>query len=156
MSDQNPEPSISNGASQYFQSFIDNRAATIVLPLVPVFLGVMLKVALVDSVTLPPFEHMVENHIRGIWLEFISISYIGALAWGFGRSGANDADLGRKLVVLCVIPAIMFVLCLCFFLGFPKLGLGAPMFTIVIPGVLGLASLVSTSLAMREFSSGRI
>lgn len=151
MSDQDTDITATQSPSP-FRNLVENRLAAVSLPLIPVFLGILLKIALVDKVNLPPLEHVVENHVRGIWLEFVSISYIGALAWGFGRSGTNDPALGQKLVVLSVIPAIIFILCLCFYLGLPKLGLSAPIYTVVVPAILGLASLVSTSLAIREFS----
>ncbi len=151
MSNQGTD-ALSGTKASSFSFLVENRIATVTLPLIPIFLGMMLKISLIDKVSLPPLEHLVENHIRGIWLEFISISYIGALAWGFGRSSSNDVTLGQKLVILCVIPAVMFILCLCLYLGFPKLGLNAPIYTIIIPAFLGLVSLISTSLAIREFS----
>lgn len=145
-------PGRDSGARSLVQHFFDSRTGCVLLPVFPVLCGMILKIALIDKVTLPPVEHVVENYLRGIWLELISISYIGAIAWGYGRSTQGDNDLGRKIAVLSTVPAILFVFCLCFALAAPKLGFAGALFTITIPGVLGISSLAATSLLIREYS----
>ena len=56
------------------QKIFESRIACVLLSVFPVVCGMILKIALIDKVTLPPIEHVVENYLRGVWLELISIS----------------------------------------------------------------------------------
>lgn len=124
----------------------------VVLPFVPIVVGVILKLSLIDHVTLSPYEHFLENYLRGIWLELISISYIGVMAWAYGQSVNATERLSEKVVILVAVPAALFVLCLGAALGLPKFGIVSVLATVTVPAILGTTSLVFTSLAIRSFT----
>ena len=125
----------------------------VTLPFVPIVVGMILKLSLIDQVTLPPYDHILENYLRGIWLEFISISYIGVMAWAYGQSMAHTENLNEKIVILVTVPAMIFIICLGTTLGLPKLGAVSVFVTVTVPAILGTTSLIFTSLAIRGFTS---
>jgi hypothetical protein len=112
-------------------------------PFVPVIIGIILKFSLLDKPTGDLLTHFKTNYLSGIWIDFIVTAYISSLAWFLSRKNIDS----QSVVVLLVVPAGCFVICILMTLGMAKAGFGE-FWTLYMPAYIAAISLAMTGNAI--------
>ena len=113
----------------------------LLIPFIPVLVGVILKLALIDKVPTTPGERkifIVETYLTSLWLEFLVAAYI--LPIGLFIRGISIKPALR--VLMYISPAIAFIICSLFFLAVPKFGITSIWLVIGIPTFTGALALI--------------
>lgn len=129
----------------------DNKFAAAILPLIPLFLAASFKFSVNDHVNGDAFGHIYQNYIVGAWIDIITLSFIGAIAWGYASLG-HEKNLSTELAILISIPIVTAVICLVLTLGGPKLNYTGEWVTVYIPILLSIISVSFCSVMIREVS----
>ena len=104
-------------------------------PFIPVLIGIILKVSLIDDVpTKSDDRHtfIIETYLTPMWLEFLVVAYI--LPVGLFLKGVTINPNHRTLMYIS--PAIAFVICALFFLAAPKFGIFNIWIVIGVPTII--------------------
>lgn len=105
-------------------------------PFVPVLVGIILKFSLLDKPTTDLPTHFKQTYLTGLWLDFIVTAYISGVAWLL-----TTKDHDRRLVILLfVVPAVCFVICVLLTLGFSKAGVTSEFLTLYLPAIVAAIS----------------
>ena len=113
---------------------------SILAPLIPIFIGMLLKLAFIDEVPTDRVQQqkfIVTQYARPLWTDLIVAALI--LPIGFLVS---DKLSKRATTAVYVIPVGAFVACTVAFLIQPKFGWDEMLWRIVIPDFLGLLCLL--------------
>ncbi|WP_420858306.1 hypothetical protein [Marivivens marinus] len=129
----------------------DNKLAAALLPLIPLVMGAAFKFAVIDEPNGDPFLHLFDSYIVGAWIEVISISMVGAIAWAYASAG-HERQLGQELIIVVVAPLIALIVCIVLRLGAPKLDWANDWTTVYLPLILSLVALAFSSVMIREVS----
>lgn len=112
------------------------------LPFVPIIVGVILKLTLVDDFARDAaWIHFEENYVRSFWLEFVVAAYIAGVIFVLAKREANGGFDTDAVISLFIFPAIGFIVCLALANGLPKVGVEDPIWIVWIPDAVGAFSL---------------
>jgi hypothetical protein len=85
---------------------------------------------------------MVDRYGKSLWIDFCVLSLVLALVL---QSEGTSSSAANKQPFLLLF--LLFVACIVFSLALPKFGITGDMFTVWIPAVLGLISIISVAVA---------
>ena len=105
-------------------------------PFVPVLVGMILKFSLLDAPTTDLLTHFKQTYLTGLWLDFIVTAYISGVAWLLTTKNHDR----RMVLLLFVVPAACFVICILLTLGFAKAGVKSEFFTLYLPSIVAATS----------------
>ncbi|MES0863070.1 hypothetical protein ABLN87_11985 [Ruegeria sp. SCPT10] len=130
---------------------LDNKIAAALLPLLPVMLAAVFKFSVIDDVNGDPYLHIFSNYVVGAWIDVLSISLIGAIAWAYASAG-HERFIAKELAIIVAAPMLTLVVCVFFRLGAPKMNWNGDLYVVYIPLCLSLFSLAFSSVMIRELS----
>ncbi len=105
-------------------------------PFVPVLVGIILKFSLLDKPPADLATHFKQTYLTGLWLDFIVTAYISGVVWLLTKKN-HDHYL---VILLFVVPAICFVVCILLTLGFAKAGVESEFLTLYLPAIIAAIS----------------
>jgi len=134
-----------------FVGALDNKLSAALLPLFPVVIGSIVKFSVVDTPTDDPTTFFYQNYIAGAWVEILTVSMVGVIAWGYSGQ-LKKPELVQELVIIMSAPLIVALICIALRLGLPKFNIESDYLTVALPLFLSYASLAFSSIMIREFS----
>ena len=108
-----------------------------ILPFIPVVIGAFLKFSLIDTISGDVSKHLTELYLRPLWIEFLVVAYVTGMTIILSRTTKKSSDI----LIFLGFPAVCFVFCLIFVLGFPKLNLISDFWQIHLPALFASLSL---------------
>lgn len=130
---------------------LDNKISAALLPLVPLAIASTFKFSIIDDVNGDPYIHIFNNYVVGAWIEVLSISLIGAIAWAYASAG-HERSLGKEFAIIVSAPTVALFVCIFLRLGAPKLNWTSDAVVVYSPLAFSLLSLAFSSVMIREVS----
>ncbi len=106
----------------------------VLAPFIPVIVGGMLKLSLLDDVPTLDVERsafLMNSYAKPLWLQLLVSAYILPIAAIMSGVASN-----KRIAALYVIPAVVFLICIILIFGLPKLAIASDLWQIWLPAIV--------------------